>query len=65
MEEHTLRIFENRGLRRIFGRKRGEIIGCWRKLHNEELYNVCALPNIISFLAGSTALVGAGLFSDS
>jgi hypothetical protein len=32
-------VFENRVLRRIFGPKRDEMIGCWRKLHNEELRN--------------------------
>jgi hypothetical protein len=39
-EEHRLRVFENRVLRRVFGPKRGEIIGDWRKLHNEELHNL-------------------------
>jgi hypothetical protein len=34
MEQHSLRAFENRVLRRIFGPKRDEIIGCWRILHN-------------------------------
>ena len=36
-EEHRLRVFENMVLRRIFGPKRDEITGEWRKLHNEEL----------------------------
>jgi hypothetical protein len=36
-EEHRLRVFENRVLRRIFGPKRDEMTGGWRKLHNEEL----------------------------
>jgi len=36
-EEHGLRVFENRVLRRIFGPKRNEVRGEWRKLHNEEL----------------------------
>jgi hypothetical protein len=35
-EEHILRVFENRVLRRIFGPKRGEVMGDWRKLHNEK-----------------------------
>jgi hypothetical protein len=35
-EEHILRVFENRVLRRIFGPKRDEVTGEWRKLHNEE-----------------------------
>jgi hypothetical protein len=38
-EEHRLRAFENRVLRRIFGPKRDEVTGGWRKLHNEELHN--------------------------
>jgi hypothetical protein len=37
-EEHRLRVFENRVLRRKFGPKRDEVTGEWRKLHNEELY---------------------------
>jgi hypothetical protein len=37
-EECRLRVFENKVLRRIFGRKRDEITGEWRRLHNEELY---------------------------
>jgi hypothetical protein len=39
-EEHGLRVFENRVLRRIFGPKRDEVTGGWRKLHNEELHNL-------------------------
>jgi hypothetical protein len=35
-DEHRLRVFENRVLRRIFGPKRDEVTGEWRKLHNEE-----------------------------
>jgi hypothetical protein len=40
-------VFENRVLRRIFGAKRNEVIGEWRKLHNEELNDLYSLPNII------------------
>jgi hypothetical protein len=36
-EEHILRLFEDRVLRKIFGPKRGEVTGEWRRLHNEEL----------------------------
>jgi len=36
-EEHWLRVFENRLLRRMFGPKRDEVTGEWRKLHNKEL----------------------------
>ena len=37
LEERRLRVFENRVLRRVFGPKRDEVTGEWRKLHNEEL----------------------------
>jgi hypothetical protein len=46
-EEHRLRVFENRVLRRIFGPKRDVVTGDWRKLHNEELHNLYSSPNII------------------
>jgi hypothetical protein len=46
-EEHRLRVFENRVLRRIFGLNRGEATGGWRKLHNEELHNLYFSPSII------------------
>ena len=42
-----LRVFENRVLRRVFGPKRNEVTGEWRKLHNEELSDPCSLPNIV------------------
>jgi hypothetical protein len=42
-----LTIFENRVLRRIFGPKREEVAGGWRRLHNEELHNLYASQNII------------------
>jgi hypothetical protein len=45
-EEHRLRVFENRVLRRIFGPKRNEVRGKWRRLHNEELNNLYSSPNI-------------------
>ena len=44
-EERRLRVFDNRVLRRIFGPKRGEETGEWRKLHNDELNNLCSSPN--------------------
>jgi hypothetical protein len=42
-----MRILENRVLWRIFGPKRDQIIGSWRKLHNEELHTLYSSPNII------------------
>ena len=46
-EERMLRVFENRMLRRVFGPKRDEVTGEWRKLRNEELNDLCSLPNIV------------------
>jgi hypothetical protein len=46
-EEHKLKVFENRVLRRIFRLKRDEVVGGWRKLHNEGLHNLYSSPNII------------------
>jgi hypothetical protein len=49
-EEHRLRVFENRVLRRIFGPKRDEVTGDWKKLHNEELHKFYSLPVIITMI---------------
>jgi hypothetical protein len=46
-EEHRLSVFENRVLKRIFGHKRDEVTGEWRKLHNEELHNLYSSQDII------------------
>ena len=46
-EEHRLRVFENKVLRKIFGAKKEEITGEWRKLHNAELQALYSSPNII------------------
>jgi hypothetical protein len=62
-EGHRLRMFENRVLRRIFGPKRDEVMGDWRKLH-KELHNLYSSPNIIRMMksrriwAGHVALMG-------
>jgi hypothetical protein len=46
-EEYKVRVFENRVLRKIFGPKRVEVLGGWRKLHNEELYSLLSIIRII------------------
>jgi hypothetical protein len=58
-EEHRLGVFENMVLRRIFGPKRDEVTGDWRKLHNEELHNLYISPNIIRMIK-SRRMRGAG-----
>jgi hypothetical protein len=64
-EEHRLRVFENRVLRGIFGSKRDEVTGKWRKLHNEELQDLNSSPNIVRVIksrrmrwAGHLAWIG-------
>jgi hypothetical protein len=49
-EEHRLRVFENRVLRRIFGPKKEEVVGGLRNLHNEELHNLYSSPNVIRMI---------------
>ena len=49
-EELRLRVFENRVLRRIFGLKRDEVTGEWKKLHNEELTDLYCSPNIVQVI---------------
>jgi hypothetical protein len=56
-EEHRLRVFENRVLRRIFGPKRDEVTGERRKLHSEELRNLYSSPDIIRRRMGRTGHV--------
>jgi hypothetical protein len=65
-EDHRLRVFENRGLRRIFGPKREED-GSWRKLHNDELHSLYSSLNIVRVIksrrmrcAGHVARMGEG-----
>jgi hypothetical protein len=49
-EEHKLRVFESRVLRRIFGPKRNGVTEGWRKLHNEELHNLYPSQSIIRII---------------
>jgi hypothetical protein len=49
-EEHRLRVFKNRVMRRIFGLKTDEVMGGWRKLHNDELHNLHSSPSIIRII---------------
>jgi hypothetical protein len=65
-EEHRLRVFESRMLRKIFGSKREED-GSWRKLHNDELHNLYSSHNIVREIksrrlrwAGHVARMGEG-----
>ena len=66
-EERRLRVFENRVLRSVFGPKRDEVTGEWRKLHNGELSDLYCLPNIFRVVksrrmrwAGHVARMGEG-----
>ena len=66
-EERRLKMVENRVLRRVFGPKRDEVTGEWRKLHNEELSDLYSLPNIVQVVksrrrrwAGHVARMGEG-----
>jgi hypothetical protein len=65
-EEHRLRVFENRVLKKIFGHKREED-GSWRKLHNDELHSLYSSPNIVMVIksrwirwTGHVARMGEG-----
>jgi hypothetical protein len=66
-DERRLRVFENRVLRRVFGPKKDEVTGEWRKLHNEALSDLYSLPNIVRVVisrrmrrAGNVARMGEG-----
>jgi len=54
MEEYSLRVFENRALRRMFWPKREAVAGDWRTLHNEGLHNFYASHNIIKVVKSRT-----------
>jgi hypothetical protein len=49
-EERNLRVFDNVVLRRIFGPRRDEVTGEWRRLHNEELNDLYSSPNIVQVI---------------
>jgi hypothetical protein len=49
-EEHKLRAFENRVLRRMFGLGKDEVTGEWKELHNEELHELYSSPSIIRIM---------------
>jgi hypothetical protein len=49
-EDYRLRVFENRVLWRMFGPKRDEVTGEWRKLHNEELNDLYSSPNVVQVI---------------
>ena len=53
-EVHRLRVFENRVLREIFPPKKDEMTGEWRRLHNEDLYDLCFSPNVIRVISSRT-----------
>jgi len=66
-EERKLRVFENKVLRRIFGPKRDEVTGEWRKLHNKELNDLYCSTNIVRVIksrrmgwTGHVARMGRG-----
>jgi hypothetical protein len=70
-EERRVKVFENRLLRRVFGPKRDEVTGKWRKLHNE-LNDLYSLPNIVRVVksrrmrwTGHVVRMGEGRFHDN
>jgi hypothetical protein len=66
-EEHSLRLFEDIVLRRIFGPKRDEVTGVWRRLRNEKLNDLYCSPTVVRVikprimrLVGQSARIGEG-----
>jgi hypothetical protein len=57
-EECRLTVFENRVLRRIFGPKRDEVTGEWRRIHNKELYALYSSPDIIRMIKSRLTWTG-------
>jgi len=69
IEEHRLRVFENRVVKRIFGPKWDEVTGEWRKLHNVELNDPYSSPNIVRVIKsrknemdGACSAYGGGVY---
>jgi len=58
-EERKLRVFENKVLRKIFGTRRDEVTGEWRRMHNEELNDLYSSPNIVRVIK-SRRMIWAG-----
>jgi hypothetical protein len=58
-EERRLWVFENRVLRKLFGPKRDEVTGEWRKLHDEELNDLYSLPNTVRVVKSRGRACGA------
>jgi hypothetical protein len=66
-EEHRLRLFEKSAFKKTFGLRADELLGGWRKLHNEELHNLDSSQNIITMIksrrmrwTGHVARMGEG-----
>jgi len=57
-DEHTLRVFENKVLRKIYGPKREEMTGEWRRLHNEVLHGLYDSPEVVKTTEIKTSKVG-------
>jgi hypothetical protein len=60
-EERRLRVFENRVLRRIFGPKKADVTGGWRKLHNEELNGLYSALDIFQVVNSRRIRWGGGM----